>query len=74
MATTPHDYPLVKPDAVEAISAAFLADYHASWLKRRLIIDTSDLTPATLLGTFLARIAPHLSARDLLRLQAVQGQ
>ncbi|HET8626793.1 MAG TPA: hypothetical protein VFL91_05215 [Thermomicrobiales bacterium] len=74
MAAAPHAYPLVAPDEVEAIGAAFEAEYRASWLARRLTIDTSDLTPAGLLRTFLDRVVPQLGERDLLRFRALRGR
>ncbi|MGN6361928.1 MAG: hypothetical protein ACTHMJ_13740 [Thermomicrobiales bacterium] len=74
MTAAPHAYPLVAPGEVEAISAAFEAEYRASWLSRRLTIDTSDLAPAALLSTFLDRVTPQLGERDLLRFQALHGR
>ena len=72
MAAAPHEYPLVGPDEVEAIGAAFEAEYRASWLSRRLSIDTSDLSPAALLSAFLDRVVPQLGERDLLRFQTLR--
>jgi hypothetical protein len=74
METAPHPYPLVAPDEVEAISRQFEAEYRASWIERKFILDTSALTPETLLTTFLERVVPHLSTRDLLRWQALAGR
>jgi hypothetical protein len=71
MATAPHRYSLVQPDEVEEISRLFEAEYRASWIERRFTLDTSDLTPETLLTTFLERVTPHLSERDLLRRQTL---
>lgn len=71
MLVAPHDYPVVKPDDVEAIGQAFEAEYRASWIERKLQIDTSDLTPAQLFETFMRRVKPFLDTRDLLRWQAV---
>lgn len=44
----------------------FRQKYHESWIKAKLEIDTSDLTPAQLLQTFLEKSLPHLNTRDLL--------
>jgi hypothetical protein len=57
----------VRPEEVEAISAAFKAEYTASWIGRKFTLDTSDLAPEQLVGTFLTRARPFLSTRDLLR-------
>lgn len=72
MATAPHPYPLVRPDEVEEISGLFEAEYRASWLERKLTIDTSDCAPEQLLSRFLERVRPCLSERDLLRFQALR--
>jgi hypothetical protein len=71
MVEAPHDYPIVKPDDVESVSKEFLAEYGASWIHNKLQIDTSDLTPDGLFKTFMQRVKPCLSTRDLLRWQAV---
>ena len=71
MQAAPHPYPLVQPDEVEEISRQFEAEYRASWIERKLQIDTSALTPEALLPTFLQRVVPFLSTRDLLRRQAL---
>src|SRR5579859_2458864 len=60
MLAAPHDYPIVKPDDVEAVSKEFLTEYTASWIHRKLQIDTSDLTPDSLFETFIQRVKPCL--------------
>jgi thymidylate kinase len=72
MELAPHKYPVVKPEDVEAVSKEFEAEYRASWIARKLAIDTSDLTPDQLLSTFMKRVVPFLDTRDLLRFSAVQ--
>ncbi len=72
MGEKPHDYPIVPPEDVEAVSAEFEAEYRASWIERKLQLDTSDLTPDALLSTFLKRVVPLLDTRDLLRWQALE--
>ena len=71
MIDSPHDYPVVPPGDVEEINKAFQAEYAASWIEHKLHIDTSEIAPDQLLPTFLKRVMPHLSTRDLIRLQAV---
>lgn len=72
MKNSPHEYSVVPAEDVEAVSAQFEAEYRASWIERRLRIDTSDLQSDQLLPTFLSQIKPHLDTRDLLRWQAVE--
>jgi thymidylate kinase len=72
MRSAPHRYPIVGAAEVEEISRQFEAEYRAAWIERKLTIDTSDLTPDGLLETFLRRVVPHLSERDLLRWQALR--
>ncbi len=72
MELAPHKYPIVKPADVEAISKQFETEYNQSWITNKLRIDTSDLTPDGLFDTFMKRVVPHLSARDLLRWQATK--
>lgn len=35
-----------------------------SWLNRKFEVDTSDLSPAQLLETFMARSVPYLNPAD----------
>jgi thymidylate kinase len=72
MAETPHAFPLVMPEEIEEISRLFEAEHRAAWIERKLTIDTSDLAPEQLLETFLSKVTPHLSERDLLRWQALR--
>jgi len=71
LARAPHDYSLVPPEDVELISKEFEAEYRASWITRKLQIDTSELTPEGLFTTFMQRVTPFLDTRDLLRHRAV---
>lgn len=71
MEAAPHLYPVVKPEDVEAVSKEFEAEYRASWIERKLTIETSDLTPKQLFESFMKRVVPYLDTRDLLRWQAV---
>ncbi|MGH2459462.1 MAG: hypothetical protein ACRDIY_11405 [Chloroflexota bacterium] len=71
MAASPHQYPVVPAEDVEAVSREFEAEYRGSWIERKLRIDTSALSPDQLLPTFLGQVKPFLDTRDLLRWQAV---
>ena len=46
----------------------FERELTASWLKRKVRLDTSDLTPDAVLPAFLAAVRRHLGPRDLLML------
>ena len=74
MAEAPHPYPIVPPADVEAVSAAFEEEYRQSWIERRFVMDTSELTPAGLLEAFHERVVPQLDARDLLRWRELAGR
>ena len=71
MASAPHAYPVVPSEDLEAVSEQFEAEYRASWIERKLRIDTSTLQPGELVPTFMRQVKPFLDTRDLLRWQAV---
>ena len=62
----PHLHQLVPSADVTEILERFEAEIRHSWIKHKLKIDTSDLTPEILLDTFLEKSKPHLNKRDLL--------
>ena len=66
MESDPHPHQLVPPADVTEILERFEAEIRHSWIKHKLKIDTSDLTPEKLLDTFLEKSKPHLNTRDLL--------
>lgn len=67
MEAAPHQYPVVPAADVEAVSKEFEAEYRASWIERKLRIDTSELQADQLLPRFLEQVKPYLDTRDLLR-------
>ena len=67
----PHTFPIVPANDVEEVLQVFEQEYHASLIRRKFQIDTSDLTPGSLLETFLDASMAHLSTRDLLVRKAV---
>lgn len=71
MADAPHPYPVVRPEDVEDVNAAFEAEFRATWIGRKLRIDTSELSPEQLFAAFMERVVPYLDARDLLRWRAI---
>jgi hypothetical protein len=72
MQETPHQYPIVPAEDVEAVGAEFEEEYRRSGLKRKFVIDTSETTPAQLLAQFRERVVPHLDVRDLLRWEMLE--
>jgi hypothetical protein len=69
MREAPHPDQVVPAEDVEAVSAEFEKEWRQSWLKEKLQIDTTELTPAGLLEEFQRRIGPFLDTRDLVRRQ-----
>jgi hypothetical protein len=69
MRETPHHYPIVPPGDVEEVNRDFEEEYRRSAINRKLVIDTSETTPAQLMAAFRERVVAHLDARDLLRWQ-----
>ena len=66
MRATPHRYPIVPPDDVEEVEAQFEAEFKASWIRRKVRLDTSGLESRQILGRFLEVVRPELSVKDLL--------
>lgn len=63
---TPHQHTLIQEADIPWLLDQFRQKYHESWIKAKIEIDTSDLTPAQLLQAFLDRSLPHLNTRDML--------
>lgn len=66
MASNPHDYPVIRKEDIPALLGQFRQEFGASWLKHKIEIDTSTLTPDQLLQTFLEKSIPHVNTRDML--------
>ena len=66
MESAPHPQSLVPSSDVEEILERFREEVRLSWIRRRIEIDTSDLTPEQLLATFLERAVPYLDPKDSL--------
>lgn len=75
MRTAPHPHTVIKEADIPMLLQRFEEEVRASWIKRKMRIDTSTMTPSQLLQTFLERSLPHLNERDLLiRLAEHTGQ
>ena len=68
MAAAPHRHPVVQPADVEEVQQQFEAEFAASWIRRKVRLDTSELAPDQILDRFLAVVRPQLAVRDLLLL------
>ena len=66
MHSNPHPHQLVPSEDVPEILDRFEKEVAHSWIKHRMKIDTSNLTPQQLLDTFLEQSKPHLNTRDML--------
>jgi hypothetical protein len=64
MYASPHPHQLVPSGDVTQVLEAFAVEVRQSWIRRKIAIDTSDLTPEDLLEVFLQRSIPHLDAQD----------
>ena len=64
MAEAPHPHQLVPSSDVPEVVERFQQEVRKSWIRRKFSIDTTDLTPARLLDTFLERSIPHLNPGD----------
>ena len=61
-----HEYNMIKKDDIPMLLDRFKEEVSKSWLKRKIEIDTSDLSPDQLVQTCLEKARPLMSARDLL--------
>jgi hypothetical protein len=57
---------LIKEGDIPMLLDLFSQKFRESWLKEKIEIDTSELTPEQLLQSFLEKSLPHLNTRDLL--------
>lgn len=64
MNSAPHPHSLVPSGDVEQILDRFAEEVGQSWLKRKFAIDTSNLTPESLLEAFLERSIGYLNPSD----------
>jgi hypothetical protein len=73
MARAPHAYPVVPGEDVQEILEAFQREYRETWIRRKIEIDTTELTPERLLDAFLKASEPHLNTRDML-IRKIEGR
>ena len=71
MAAAPHRHSVVPPADVEAVQQQFEAAYTASWVRRKVRLNTSELARLTRYSTgSSAVVRPRLDVRDLLLLDS----
>ena len=68
MEEAPHRHSVVPAADVEAVQEQFKAAYTASWVRRKVRLDTSKLQADQVLDQFLSVVRPRLDVRDLLLL------
>ena len=68
MRRDPHPSSLVPPEDVETVQQLFDSQYADSWIKHKVLIDTSDLQPENILKAFFEVARVHLTEHDLLRM------
>ena len=71
MKANPHTYEVVPEGDIEEMQAAFDQEYRKTWIRRKLTIDTTELSDGDLLKAFLKASIPHLDTRDLLIRQSL---
>ena len=64
MESDPHPHQLVPSEDVEEILDRYTEEVRLSWIKSKFAIDTSELTPESLLQTFLDESVGYLSTED----------
>ena len=68
MKADPREYGLVKDEDVEYILQRFAEENKRSFLRQKIEIDNTDLTPEETLAKFVEEIQPHLSQADRARI------
>tara|TARA_B100000949_G_scaffold166869_1_gene147310 strand:+ start:170 stop:826 length:657 start_codon:yes stop_codon:yes gene_type:complete len=65
MKSNSHPYQLVQSHEVDEIQDEFLYEFQQSNIERKIELDTSKLTPETILDTFLNEVRPVLTPQDM---------
>ena len=68
MKAEPREYGVLKEEDVEYILQRFAEEYQRSFLRQKIEIDNTDLTPEQTLAKFVEEIQPHLSQADRARI------
>jgi hypothetical protein len=70
MRDNPHPHSPLKEGDVEEVLGRFGEEFDHTLIRRLITLDTADSTPQQTLQEFIRQIEPHLTDRDLLRLNA----
>ena len=65
MESNPHKYQLVQPYEVDEIQNEFSYEFQQSKIENKIEFDTSDLTPKTILDSFLNQVRPLLTPKEM---------
>ena len=68
MAAEPREFGVVKEPDVEFILQRFEEEYNRSFLRQKIKIDNTELTPEETLARFVEEIQPHLTQADRTRI------
>ena len=68
MKKEPREFGVVKEEDVEYILKRHDEEYERSFLRQKIEIDNTELTPEQTLAKFVEQIQPHLSAEDRTRI------
>ena len=68
MAAEPREFGVVKEPDVEFILQRFEEEYNRSFLRQKIEIDNTELTPEETLARFVEEIQPHLTQADRMRI------
>ena len=68
MKAEPGENGLVQDEDVESILERFEQEYSRSFIRQKIQIDTTDLTPDEALAQFVEQIQPHLTEADRARI------
>ena len=65
MKSNPHKYQLVQPYEVDEIQNEFSYEFQQSKIENKIEFDTSNLTPETILDSFLDKVRPVLTPKEM---------
>ena len=66
MIESPHPHQLVQSSDVQEILDCFENEFRMSWIKKKISLDTSNLTPDELLEAFFKLSVSHIASTDAL--------
>lgn len=73
MNDNPHSDNVIKKQDIEVLLKRFKEEFNRSLVGPKFILDTTDQTPKETLNQFIKAMMPHLSQKDILRIQNHQS-